>query len=65
MNTIRFPIQLNTFQIDDKDLTTNNTCEKRAQIFKMDESPVRHRPGKLLKPNALLLMYIFSIFFLA
>ena len=28
MCTIKFSIKLNTFQIDDKDLTTNNICKK-------------------------------------
>ena len=40
MCTIDFSINLNTFHIDDKDLTTNNICEKSVQIFKMDDSSV-------------------------
>ena len=34
MCTIKFSIEPNTFQIDDKDLNTKTTCEN-AQIFKM------------------------------
>ena len=35
---------LNAFQIDDKNVTTNNICEKCVQIFKMDDSSVSHQP---------------------
>ena len=35
-------IELNTFQIDNRDLTTDNICEKNAQSFIMDDSLVRH-----------------------
>ena len=63
MCKIKFSIELNIFQIDDKDITTNNICERSAQIFKMDATPachppvyvsflddsqVRHPPGKVL-----------------
>ena len=63
MCTIKFSIELNIFQIDDIDITTNNIGEKSAQIFKMDDtsvchppvyvsfwddSPVRHPSGKVL-----------------
>ena len=44
MCTTKISILLNTFQIDDKDLTTNNICEKSAQIFKMDDASVCHPP---------------------
>ena len=44
MCTIKFFIELNTFQIDDKDLTTSNICEKSAQIFKMGDASVSHPP---------------------
>ena len=64
MCTIKFPIELNTFQAADKDLNTNNICEKSEPIFKMDDvlvshppvyisflddSLVRHLPGKVLR----------------
>ena len=29
MCTIKFSIELNTFQIDDEDITTNDICEKK------------------------------------
>ena len=35
-------MELNTFQIDDKNLTTNNVCEKSTRIFKMDDALVSH-----------------------
>ena len=44
MCTIRFSIELNTFQIDDDDLTTGNICEKSAHISKMDDASVSHPP---------------------
>ena len=44
MCTIKFSMEFNTFQIDDRDLTTNNICEKSAQILKMDDSSVSHQP---------------------
>ena len=44
MYTIKFSIELNTFQIDDKDLNTNTICEKRKFIFKMDDTSVSHPP---------------------
>ena len=44
MCTIKFSIKLDTFQIDDKDLTTNNIYEKNKQIFKVDDASVRHPP---------------------
>ena len=62
MCTDKFFIELNAFQIDDKDLTTDNICEKCMQIFKMydslvghqsvyvsflDDSPVSHLPGSV------------------
>ena len=62
MCTIKFSTELNIYQIDDKDLTTN-ICEKSAQIFKMDntlvhlppvyinfldDSAERHLPSKVL-----------------
>ena len=42
----KFSIELNTFGIDDKGLTTNNIVisVKRMQIFKMDDSSVSHQP---------------------
>ena len=59
MCTIKFSIELNTFPIDDRDLTSNNICEKNALILKMDDasivytsflddSPVYHPPDKVL-----------------
>ena len=46
---IKFSIELNTFQIDDKDVTTNNICEKMRKFLKwMDDASVHHRPGKML-----------------
>ena len=39
---LNFCIELNTFQIDDKDLNTNNICEKSEQIFKMDDKSTRY-----------------------
>ena len=33
MCTIKFSIQVNIFQINEKDLTTTNNCEKCVQIF--------------------------------
>ena len=63
MCTIKFSIELSIFQIDDKDITINNTCKKSAKFFKMDDasvcrppiyvsflddSPVRHLPGRVL-----------------
>ena len=44
MCTIKFSIELNPFKINDQDLTTNNICEKIAQIFKMDDASVRQPP---------------------
>ena len=46
MCTIKFSIELNTFQTDDKYryYYTNNICEKSVQIFKMDDSSVSHQP---------------------
>ena len=44
MWTIKFSTELNLFQIDDKDITINNVCEKCVQIFKMDDASVRHQP---------------------
>ena len=40
MYTIRFSVDLpvNTFQIDDKDLTNNNMRKKNVKIFKMDDA---------------------------
>ena len=48
MCTTKSSIELNTFQIDDKNLDTNNVCEKSAQVFKMDDTPVHHQPGNVL-----------------
>ena len=57
MCTIKFSIELNTFWIDDKDLTNNSICEKSVQISMshqcsyasfLDDSVVRHLPGKVL-----------------
>ena len=42
MHTIKFSIKLNTFQIGDKDLTTNNICKKSEQYFKIDDTSVHH-----------------------
>ena len=44
MCKIKFSIELNTFQIDDKDLATTNICEKNVQIFIMDDSLLSHQP---------------------
>ena len=44
MCTIKFYIELNAFQIDDKDLPNNNICEKCVQILKMDDASVCHPP---------------------
>ena len=44
MCTIKFSIELYIFQIYDKDITTNNICEKSAQIFKMNDASVHHPP---------------------
>ena len=44
MCTITFSIELNVFQIDDKDITTNNMCEKNAQIISMNDASVCHPP---------------------
>ena len=44
MCTIKISIELNTFQMDDKDLNTNNICEKGEQIFKMGDASVHHQP---------------------
>ena len=44
MCTIKFSIQLNVFQIDDKDITTNNVCEKSVQIISMNDAWVCHPP---------------------
>ena len=43
MCTIKFYLELNTFQIDDKDQTNKSISEKCVQIFKMDDSSVSHR----------------------
>ena len=48
MRTIKFSIELNTFQFDDKDLNTNNVCGKSEFIFKTDDALVSHPPGKEL-----------------
>ena len=42
MCMIKFFIELHTFSIDDKDLTTNNVSEKSAQTFLMDDASVSH-----------------------
>ena len=47
MSTIKFSIELNTFQKDDKDLPTN-ACEKSEHIFKRDDASVSPPPGKVL-----------------
>ena len=44
MCIIKFSIELNTLQIDDKELNTNNIREKSEQIFKMDDASMRHQP---------------------
>ena len=44
MCTIIFAIESNTCKIDDKDLNTNDFCEKSEPIFKMDDALVRNRP---------------------
>ena len=66
MCAVKFSIELYTFQIDDKDLNTNNNSEKSELIFEiddasvshppvyetfLDDSPVRHPIGKVLKTN--------------
>ena len=43
MCLIKFSIELNIFQIDDKDLTTDIICEKWTN-FKMDDASVSHLP---------------------
>ena len=43
MCTIKFSIELNTFQTDNKDPNTN-ICEKIEQIFKMDNASMHHPP---------------------
>ena len=48
MCAIKFSIELNTFQIDDKDLDTNNICEKSEQIFKMEDALVCIIPFSLV-----------------
>ena len=48
MCTIKFSIELNTFQWDDEDLPTNNICEKSAQIFKINDASVCHPPDQVL-----------------
>ena len=64
MTTNKFSVELNTFPIDEKDLTTTTTiCGKSAQMFKLndplvshppvkvsvlDDSPAHHPPGKVL-----------------
>ena len=40
--------ELDKFQIDDKNLTTNDICEKRAQILKTDDTQVSHPFGRSL-----------------
>ena len=47
MCTIKFSIELNTYNIDDKDLNTNNICEKSETILKMDDTLVCHLPGSV------------------
>ena len=46
MCTTTSSIELNTFQIDDKDLpvATNNICEKNVQIIKIDDTSASHQP---------------------
>ena len=44
MCTIKFSIELDMFQIDDKDITTNNIFEKSATFFKMDDALVHYPP---------------------
>ena len=63
MCSVNFSIELRTFQLNDKDLSTNNICEKSVPIFKMydvsvcrqpiyvsfwDDSLVSHPPDKVL-----------------
>ena len=45
MCTIKFSIELYAFQIDDKDQTTSNNCEKSTQIFNVDDTLVSHPSG--------------------
>ena len=44
ISTIKFSLELKTFQINDRDLNTNNVCEKSEQNFKMDDASVSHQP---------------------
>ena len=44
MHTIKFSIEVNIFHINDKDLTTNNICEKSEQLFRKDDASVCHSP---------------------
>ena len=44
MCTVKFSIELNTLEFDDKDPTTNSICEKSEPIFKFDDALVRHQP---------------------
>ena len=48
---IKFFTELNTFQMDDKDLPTNNIREKSTQIFKINYAPVHHLPSKVLNSH--------------
>ena len=51
MCTIKFSIELNTFQMDDNDQPTNNICEKSAQLYKIDDISVGYTPGKVLNSH--------------
>ena len=44
MCTINFSLELNTLQINGRDLTIGNICEKIVQIFEIHDSLVRHQP---------------------
>ena len=45
MCTVELSLRVNTFQIDDKDLTTNTITERESeQISKMDDTLVSHPP---------------------
>ena len=42
MYKIKFSIELSTDKIDEKDLNTNDICEKSEPIFKMEDALVSH-----------------------
>ena len=48
-NKIFYRVKYGALQIDDKNLKTNNICEKSEQIFKMDDALVCHLPGSVKK----------------